>query len=129
MSGERVDLDDLMAKAKAALNSAMERGDATEPFGPVGYAWTLSPRRDGSVDVVIASSGADVFDRALEVDARFAVAAQPAVVVALVERILQLEQALEKSRSLALDADELYDDRMAFARTVEALLEEGVVLA
>jgi len=93
MSGVRVDLDDLLAKARASLSSVRERGDATEPFGPVCHAWALSPRRDGAVDVVVASSGADVFDRALEVDARFSVAAQPAVVEAMVLRIQTLESA------------------------------------
>ena len=113
MSGERVDLDDLLAWARAAQESA----DYREDMQRKGMArWIMSPRRDGTVDVVIEADGADVFDRALQVDAEFAVAAQPAVVVALVERI----RALEDARRADLGPG--YGGQ-------DALLDKGVVLS
>ena len=98
MSDERVDLDDLRALAVAALASAR----------------------------VVASSGADVFDRALLVDATFAVAAQPAVVVALLDRVESLERALGdliaecEERTENPEGDYYADQR--------EILEQGVVL-
>lgn len=125
MSGERVDLDELLELARAAQRSARERGEATEPFGNVAHAWAMSPRRDGAVDVVVESSGADVFDRALEVDTKFAVAAQPAVVQALVARILELEAVADEALIYWSDAVPLDSGRIGQLRES---LQRGVVL-
>lgn len=121
MSGERVDLDELLELARAAQASA----DYREHLQRKGMArWIMSPRRDGTVDVVIEHDGADVFDRALEVDARFSVAAQPAVVVALVVRVKELEALA----SAALDG---WRDSIGFTPTasigLRAQLEKGVL--
>lgn len=126
MIGERVDLDDLRTLANAALESARSRSDRTGPEGQAergAERWILVPRRDGLVFVVVASSGADVFDRALQVDAAFAVAAQPAVVVALVDRIRQLEFGMRTSASSLEEAN----DRNA-AGITRAIADECVVL-
>jgi len=116
----RVDLDSVLAHALVAQESARERGD-NHNAGVGVERWTLSPRRDGAVDVVVESSGADVFDRALLVDAEFAVAAQPVVVAAMVERITALEATLRD----AVDAISL---RPAQRDRIRAVLDNGVVV-
>lgn len=118
MSGKRVDIDDLRTLAVAAQESARERGDNYNG-DPFGERWILGPRRDGAVDVVVASSGADVFDRALLVDAAFAVAAQPAVVLALLDRISALETCLRDAANVATPA---------VGEGYRAVLERGVVM-
>lgn len=118
MSGERVNLDDLRTLADAALESARSRSDRTGPEGQAergAERWILVPRRDGAVYVVVASSGADVFDRALLVDAAFAVAAQPAVVLAILDRIRELEHVVRTELGAGWGGQ-------------RALLEKGVVL-
>ena len=108
MSGERVDLDDLLVKATAALGAKYV----------VGH-----PHRDGLFDVLAGDDGAEVYERCMLVDAELAVAAQPAVVMALVERIRALESA---AREIA-DAPH----RRAQAGRIgimRSIIDKGVVL-
>lgn len=124
MSGERVDLDDLRTLAVAAQESA----DYREDMQRKGMArWILSPRRDGTVDVVLDPDGADVFDRALPVDAAFAVAAQPVVVVALVDHVGVLTAACRRTIA-ETDLCPCCDHHPSSGHLASCPLERGPVL-
>lgn len=78
----RVDLDDLRAKAEAC--------------GGASSARVLSlPHRSGLFDVLTEPDGAEIYERCTIADAEYAVASQPAVVLALLDRLRNVERAAQ----------------------------------
>lgn len=101
----RIDLDDLVAKARAAAG-VPQAASATSRV-------VSRPHRDGLFDVLTETDGAEIY--------------QPSVVLALVERIRSLERGLG---ALVAECEERTENPGGdFYSEQRYLVEQGVVLS